>query len=201
MLADPVASTNARARVVLGEWYAATGDLAAAHAAVAPLARESDVDATAVLVHVLLALNQAPLAASVVQALAAVADDAVTPQILEARVNLHLGGAKLQDARWGLDELVQTYAASPLLLTLLGVCHIALGNPADGARLLAEAVAMDPHACAEAQVDLVVAGATAGRSGLDQISQMWALLPRHAFTENLAAKAAAFDRAAANYST
>ncbi|ORZ33695.1 coatomer epsilon subunit-domain-containing protein [Catenaria anguillulae PL171] len=179
LLADPVKAANPRARIVAGEFYLAVG---ANELPTLPWRNLLSLTTTSTP-----ALNNP--------------NDAIVPQVLEARVHMAVGGAKIQDALWAWEELVQTYAASAYLLTMMGTCHLLQNNWPEAARLFGEAGQLGEGVPPEAQVNMVVASAAAGRADINTLSAMWTHFPKHPFTENLAAKAAAFDLAAAKYAS
>ncbi|KAI9189987.1 hypothetical protein H9P43_001420 [Blastocladiella emersonii ATCC 22665] len=198
LIADPVRGANPRVRVVVGEYLLATNQLDAVVATVGLLAKEHNVDAASILLQTFLEIDRVDLAELLAADVGRWAEDAIQAQVLEARAGMAAGN-KVQDALWAWEELVQTYAASPFLLCMMGTCHLLQNNLVEAARLLNEAIAMDP-AYADAHVNLVVAAAAAGKADLNQVSALWASFPSHPFTENLALKAGAFDRAAAKFS-
>ncbi|KNE56696.1 hypothetical protein AMAG_02478 [Allomyces macrogynus ATCC 38327] len=202
LLDDPVKAGNVRARVVVGEALLRLDLVEDAIKAAASGAIDKDIDCAAVLVRAYLKLDRADLARSLADQLSTYpsADShAITIQVLEGLVHLAQGGPEhVQQAQWIWDELIQTYAASPLLLNLVGATNLVRKQPADAARYFTEAALMDPQD-ADAAANAAIAAAVAGKENGALLSQLCTQHPGHPLAVALASKADMFDRLAAQY--
>ena len=119
-----------------------------------------------------------------------------------AWLNLALGGAKVTDAAYAIQELGDKYSWTPKLHNAAAVCAMHQGQHEDAERQLLDALTKDGKD-AETLANLIIVGMHMGRRGSAKLrtyaTQLRAVSPAHALLAKQAALEEAFDAAAAGF--
>ncbi len=130
--------------------YAHLGDhdnaLRAAH-------RCQSLEARAVAVHVMLAMDRADAAAKEVAAMQRVDEDATLTQLASAWTKLATGG-DVQDAVYIFQDLLERHGATDAILNGLALCALARGKSDEAERSLQEALSKNPN-CASTLINAI----------------------------------------------
>ncbi|KAG2180766.1 hypothetical protein INT44_003773 [Umbelopsis vinacea] len=164
--------------------------------------RGKNLECAALVIQIYVQMDRIDLARKEVGSVKSWAEDALLAQLIEAWVDLRVGGAKYQDAFYIFEEFAQSNTAATVkLLNNLAVSNLALGRYPEAESQLLEALNKDNND-ADTLVNLIVCSNLTSKP-LDVISryvnQLRDVAPQHAFLQDLDLKNSLFDRAAARY--
>ncbi|KAJ2958250.1 hypothetical protein NQZ79_g6116 [Umbelopsis isabellina] len=188
--------------------------------------RGKSLESAALAIQIYIQMDRVDLARKEVANVKSWADDALLAQLLEAWVDLRIGGDKYQDAFYIFEEFAQSNTSATVkLLNNLAVSNLALGRYPEAESHLMEAVSKvkcrimsNMHACivrlnislgvlqdsndADTLVNLIVCSNLTGKPAdvvNRYVSQLREVAPQHAFLQDLDLKSSLFDRSAARY--
>eukprot|EP00128_Syssomonas_multiformis_P009742 Colp12_sorted_trinity150504_noHs@19574 len=170
--------------------------------AVRTLHNSDDLECISLLIQCFLMMNRVDLAAKELREhMATKDDDATITQLTTAWVNLALGGEKYQDAFYTFQELGEKHNGSAKLLVSQAVCQAHQARWEEAESLLQEAYEKNAQD-ADTLANLTVATQHEGKPQETVnrfLTQLRDAAPNHPLLKDLAAKEAAFDRAAQQY--
>ena len=143
-----------------------------------------------------LRMDRTDLAEKQLKAMQLLDDDCALTQLVCAWVNLHLGGSKLQEAAYTLQELIEKFGASPLLLNGLAAAQLAAGNAQDAEKTLIDAAGASPND-PNLLINMIACARALGKPEefvARYVRQLRAVAPRHPWVQGLDAAESAFSR-------
>jgi coatomer protein complex subunit epsilon len=125
-------------------------------------------------------------------------EDATLTQLTTAWVNMKVGGEKLQEAYYILQELAEKFSHTVQILNGLAVYHMLAGKYEEAERLLKDSLDKSGGSDADTFANLIACAPRTGKSA-DMMkryeSQLASVAPHHGFVTDMTAMGAAFDRA------
>eukprot|EP00053_Salpingoeca_punica_P010967 m.98068 g.98068 ORF g.98068 m.98068 type:complete len:296 (+) comp15551_c0_seq3:48-935(+) len=165
------------------------------------LSKADTLECVALSIQILLKMERLDLAKKELKKMQTMDEDATVTQLALAWVNLATGGDKIQEAYYIFQEMSEKFGPTPLLLNGQAACYMLQGKFDDVESLLLAALEKDSNN-PETLINLATVsqgskGAEVAKRYLNQLSDAF---PNHPFVVGMAAKEAAFDRAAAQFS-
>lgn len=164
--------------------------------------RQKKIECSALAVQIYLQLDRLDLAKNEVASVKTWAEDALLLQLMEAWVDLRIGGEKYQEAFYIYEEFAQSNTAQTVkVLNGQAVANIALGRYDEAESLLLEAQNKE-NGNAETLVNLTTCAILTGKSQEvvnRYISQLREIMPQHPYLQELDLKSSLFDRCASRY--
>jgi len=164
--------------------------------------RGKNLECAALAIQIYIQMDRIDLARKEVASVKSWADDALLAQLLEAWVDLRIGGAKYQDGFYIFEEFSQSNTAATVkLLNNLAVANLALGRYPEAESHLLEALSKDNND-PDTLVNIVVCSNLTGKPAdviNRYVNQLRDIAPQHAFLQDLDLKSSLFDRAATRY--
>jgi coatomer protein complex subunit epsilon len=161
-----------------------------------------NLEIVALIVQIYLHIDRLDLARKEIAATKSWAEDATLAQLIEAWVDLRLGGEKYQEAYYIFEEFASSGTATTLkVLNGQAVSNIAMGRYPEAESILLEALNKDSNH-PDTLVNLVVVSRLTSKPTdviNRYISQLREAAPQHSFLQELDLKTSLFDRAAARY--
>ncbi|KAJ1963413.1 hypothetical protein GGI12_002067 [Dipsacomyces acuminosporus] len=162
-----------------------------------------NLECAAVTTIIYLAENRTDLAQKLISRLRSWAEDAPIAQLAEAWTNLHVGGAKYNEAYYIFEELAQAASVSTVrLLNALAVTKMHLAQFPEAEGLLQEALGKDSNDPDTLANLIVCANLTSKPLEIKSryLAQLKHAAPNHPFVKDLEAKEAEFDAISAKFS-
>jgi len=195
MMEDVASSVNPMVQLMAGYVYAYEQEyekaLRAIHYGVT-------LEQLALQVQVLLKMNRADLASKELVAMNKMDEDATLTQLTSAYVNMAMGGDKLKEAYFILQELSEKFGGSVLLLNALAVFNMLDGKYDEAEPLLNDALlknGSDADTLANLATCLPHLAKPPELAARYQ-TQLKSVAPNHGWVTDMTAMGAAFDRAA-----
>ncbi|KAI7872565.1 coatomer epsilon subunit-domain-containing protein [Spinellus fusiger] len=164
--------------------------------------REKKLECTALAVQVYLEMDRLDLARNEVSQCKIWGEDALLLQIMEAWVNLRVGGEKYQEGFYIFEELSQSGSAQTVkVLNGQAATQLSLGRYPEAEALLMEALAKNSDD-ADTLVNMIVCATLTSKTQdviRRYVSQLREVAPLHPFLQELDLKSSLFDRAASRY--
>ncbi|CAO3699183.1 unnamed protein product [Rhizopus stolonifer] len=164
--------------------------------------RQKKIECSALAVQIYLQLDRLDLARNEIASVKAWAEDALLLQLMEAWVDLRIGGEKYQEAFYIYEEFAQSNTAQTVkVLNGQAAANIALGRYDEAESLLLEAQNKE-NGNAETLVNLTTCAILTGKSQEivnRYISQLREVMPQHPYLQELDLKSSLFDRCASRY--
>jgi len=129
-------------------------------------------------------------------------EDNTLCQLAQASLNVAMGGEKLQEAYYIVQELIEKYGSTPLLLNLQSCALIGQGKHEEAESILMDALAKDPNN-PDALLNMMVVTQHLGKSmkvAKRYETQLRESNPDHHFVIEFRNKANEFDALAKNFS-
>jgi len=124
-------------------------------AALRVLHQDESLESWAMNTQIYLQMDRVDLARKELKAMQEKDEDATLTQLAQAWVNIAMGGDKLQDAYYIVQELIDKYGSTPQLLTLQAVCQVSQGQHAEAEALLQQVMDKDSNH-ADALINMIV---------------------------------------------
>ncbi|CAO3684910.1 unnamed protein product [Rhizopus stolonifer] len=165
--------------------------------------RQRKFKCSALVVQIYLQLDRLDLARNEVASVKKWAEDALQLQLLEAWLDLRIGGDKYQEAYYIYEEFAQSNTAQTAkVLNGQAVANIALGRYPEAESLLLEAQNKD-NDNPDTLINLITCSTLTGKSQEvvnRYTSQLREVDPKHPYLQELDLKSSLFDRCASRYS-
>jgi coatomer protein complex subunit epsilon len=155
----------------------------------------------ALTTQIYLQMNRPELAQKTVRSMQQADEDATLTQLAIAWSHLGTGGAKLQEAAYIFDELIDKFEATSMLLNGHAVANIHLGKYEEAERLLVEALSKgqnDPNTL----INIICCFKHQGKSSdlvTRYVNQLKTVAPQHGFVMKLNTVEGAFKRVSETY--
>ena len=194
LMEDSSANTNPTLQLMAGYIYAYEQDYDKALRAVH---NGYSLEQLALHIQILLKIDRVDIAERELKSMYQLDEDATLTQLTTAWVNMAMGGEKLQEAYFILQELAEKFSHTVQLLNGLAVYHMLAGKYQEAEKLLKDALDKnnnDPDTLA----NLIACSPHTGKSAelvKRYESQLSAVAPGHGWVTNKTAMSAAFDRA------
>ncbi|EIE85171.1 hypothetical protein G6F46_009614 [Rhizopus delemar] len=165
--------------------------------------RQRKLECSALAVQIYLQLDRLDLARNEIASVKTWAEDALLLQMMEAWVDLRVGGEKYQEAYYIFEEFAQSSTAQTVnVLNSQAVANIALGKYPEAESLLLEAQNKNIDN-PETLINLITCSILTGKSqeAINRYtSQLREVAPQHPYLQELDLKSSLFDRCASRYS-
>jgi len=155
----------------------------------------------ALTIQIFLRMNRPDLANKQLRLMQQADEDAALTQLASAWVNLAQGGAKLQEAAYIFDELIDKFGSTVTLLNGVAAAHIQMDKFDEAEKYLMDAISKgqnDP----DTLINLICCYQHMGKSSdlvNRYVSQLKTVAPSHPFVAQLSTVEAAFDRVSASF--
>jgi len=192
-------SEDATEIVIAGMIYYHCGDY---EGALRVLNQGDHLECSALTIQTLLAFDRVDLAKKELKNMQEKDEDATLTQLASGWVALATGGDKYQEAFYIVQEMVDKYGSTPLLLNMLAVCYIAQGKYTDADTSLQEALEKDPNS-ADALINLFMTSSFVGKAPEVSnrfLSQLKDAHPNHPFVQDYYKKESEFEMVAKIFS-
>ncbi|KAJ1430982.1 vesicle coat complex COPI, epsilon subunit [Ochromonadaceae sp. CCMP2298] len=196
-LADPSASNSRTLQMIAATLYMHEDNCKEAMKAVCATA---NMEQRALMVQLYLRIDRLDLAQKELKMMKAVDEDNTLSMLATAWVSLAMGGAKVQEAAYIYDELIDKYGSSPMLLNGLAVSKMHQMQWDEAESALKEAITKSPSD-PDTLANIITVSFHLQRSQdviNRYLSQLKAKAPNHALVTSLAMFEGAFDRVAAS---
>ncbi|EIE87444.1 hypothetical protein G6F46_003048 [Rhizopus delemar] len=164
--------------------------------------RQRKLECSALAVQIYLQLDRLDLARNEIASVKSWAEDALLLQMMEAWVDLRIGGEKYQEAYYIYEEFAQSNTAQTVkVLNGQAVANIALGRYPEAESLLLEAQNKD-NDNPETLINLITCATLTGKSQEvvhRYTSHLREVAPKHPYVQELDLKSSLFDRCASHY--
>ncbi|RCH89847.1 hypothetical protein CU097_000780 [Rhizopus azygosporus] len=164
--------------------------------------RQKKLECSALAVQIYLQLDRLDLARNEVASVKSWAEDALLLQLMEAWVDLRIGGEKYQEAYYIYEEFAQSNTAQTVkVLNGQAAANLALGRYPEAESLLLEAQNKDSDN-PETLINLITCATLTGKSQeviTRYTSQLREVAPQHPYLQELDLKSSLFDRCASRY--
>lgn len=163
---------------------------------------EASLEARAVAVHTLLAMDRPDVAAKEVATMQSVDEDATLTQLASAWTKLATGGDGVQNAIYFFQDLLERHGSTHIILNGLAICALARGRPDDAERSLQEALSKD-QACVPTLINAIATARHRNKPSelvARYLEQLSLVAPRNSWLVNYQAKEHEFDTLAAQLS-
>jgi len=160
-----------------------------------------NLEALSIIIDILLKIDRLDLAKKKLKEMQEKDEDATITQLAQARVNMAIGGDKIQEAYYIYQEMVDKYGATPLLLNGQAVAFIAQGKYEEAAVALQEALDKDPN-YADTLINSIVLAYHTGKEpevANRYLSQLKDSHSDHQFLKDLRVKEDEFERLSSAY--
>ncbi|KAI9308577.1 coatomer epsilon subunit-domain-containing protein [Cunninghamella echinulata] len=164
--------------------------------------RTKKLECSALAVQIYLQMDRLDLARNEVNHAKSWAEDALLLQLMEACVDLRVGGEKYQEAFYIFEEFAQSNTSQTIqILNGQAAANLAMGRYPEAESLLLEALNKnnnDP----DTLVNMIVCSNLLAKQGevtTRYISQLREVAPHHPFLEDLDLKSSLFDRSASRF--
>jgi len=157
----------------------------------------------AFLVQIYLKMSRADLANKQLRTMQQADEDHTLTQLASAWTHLAQGGAKLQEAAYIYDELMDKFGSTVTLLNGSAVANMQMGKFEEAEKSLVDALSKGPND-ADTLINLVSCYLHMGKAQelvQRHLSQLKTVAPNHPFVNQLLKTESAFDRVAATYAT
>lgn len=194
-LSDPIASVNKTVMMIAATFFIHEDNIKEAFKIIK---NGSNLEQHALLVQLHLRICRLDLAQKQVKIMKALDEDSTLSMLATAWVDVSLGGAKVQEAQYVYEELIDKYGGSSSLLNGLAATKMHLGNFEEAESNLQEALMKAPGD-PDSLANLVVVSHHLQRSSdvvNRYLSQLQAKAPYHSLVTAVAAQESAFDRVA-----
>ncbi|KAI8974642.1 coatomer epsilon subunit-domain-containing protein [Pilobolus umbonatus] len=166
--------------------------------------RQKKLECSALAVQIYLQMNRIDLAKNEITKVKSWAEDATWLQMMEAWVDLFLGGEKYQEAYYIFEEFAQSSSGQTVkVLNGQASAQIALGRYPEAETLLLEALNKDNND-PDTLINMITCATLTSKSA-DVIHRYISLLrevaPQHPYIQELDLKTSLFDRSASRYTT
>lgn len=192
-LSDPACNRNPIVLLMAGTSYAQLESyadaLSACHLGLS-------LEMMALCVQVYLKMDRVDKAEQQLKAMAQVDDDATITQLATAWVNMHLGGAKIQEAQYIYQELGDRIGWTAYLYNGRAVSRMKQGDWEGAERDLLEAQSRDPKNV-DTLANLITVGLHLGKSVTRYTTQLKLASPQHPYILRLDSGESLFTRSAA----
>ncbi|KAJ2449341.1 hypothetical protein EV183_004950 [Coemansia sp. RSA 2336] len=159
-----------------------------------------NLECVAMTVQGYLAIHRVDLAQKLIEQVRQWSEDAPIAQLAEAWTNLHVGGAKLTEAYYILEELAQAASVrTPSLLNAMAVCKMHLKQYPEAMSFLQEAERLGTDANVLANLFICASLMGEAESKTQYKSQLEQTAPSHPFVRDVEAKSIEFDTLASQY--
>ncbi|RSH91088.1 hypothetical protein EHS25_010264 [Saitozyma podzolica] len=183
-------------RVVAGTIFVLEKENEEAVATLTEGCAKTDLECTALLVQLLLALDRKDLAQTTYQAAKRIGNDSTLIQAMEAWIGLKTGARPLHQAYYYYEELYQLpNGRTPPVLAAHAAAHLLLTHVDEAKADINEAVQREGG---DKDGDVLAVGVSLGIDGFND--KLSAAAPQHPLALDLAEKSKAFDEAAAKFS-
>lgn len=167
--------------------------------AVKAISSTSNFEQRALMVQLYLRMDRLDLAQKELKTMKSLDEDNTLSMLATAWVNLATGGAKVQEAAYIYDELIDKYGSSPVLLNGLAVSKMHLAQWEEAETALKEAITKSPSD-PDTLANIITVSYHLQRSNdviNRYLNQLKSKAPNHALVTSLATFHGAFDRVAA----
>ncbi|KAF1804207.1 coatomer epsilon subunit-domain-containing protein [Mucor lusitanicus] len=164
--------------------------------------RQKKLECSALAVQIYLQLDRLDLARNEVASVKTWAEDALLLQMMEAWVDLRVGGEKYQEAFYIYEEFAQSNTAQTVkVLNGQAAANLALGRYPEAESLLLEAQNKDSDN-PDTLINMIACATLTAKSQEivnRYVSQLREVAPQHPYLQDLDLKSSLFDRSASRY--
>ncbi|KAI7902054.1 coatomer epsilon subunit-domain-containing protein [Cokeromyces recurvatus] len=164
--------------------------------------REKKLECSALAVQIYLQLNRLDLARDEIKHVKTWAEDALLLQLMEAWIDLRVGGEKYQEAFYIYEECAQSNTSQTVkILNGQAAANLALGRYPEAESLLLEAQNKDSND-PDTLINLITCATLTAKSQEvvnRYISQLREVAPNHPYLKDLDLKSSLFDRNASRF--
>lgn len=195
-LSDPVASGNKTLKMMAATLFLHEDNVKEAYKAIG---NPSTLEQYALLVQIHLRIDRADLAQKELKTMKSLDDENALTQLASAWVNLSSGQpAKIQEAAYTYDELIDKYGSSPSLLNGLAVAKMHQGQWEEAEAALKEAITKAPTDPDSLSNMITLCHHTQKPADVINrfVNQLKGKAPNHPFVQSLEMFDRAFDRVA-----
>jgi len=166
------------------------------------LQQADHLECSALAIQALLAFDRVDVARKELKSMQEKDEDATLTQLATAWINLNSGAEKYQEAFYIVQEMIDKYGSTPLLLNMLATCYIAQGKYSDADTVLQESLDKDPNN-ADTLINLFMNSHFIGKTpevANRFLSQLRDAHPNHQFVLDYYKKEEEFERVAKIFS-